>query len=495
MSVPVRRTSNANKPALLRSLLFFVTVLYTVLLITRPQEFVPALVELPILQVLVLLAFGVWLMTSEKGTDLPQFIILPFFLMCVWLSLGLAGWWGGIVPALDKLLPPILLFVIVSGAVRSIRELKIYSIAIIACACVLVLHGHMQRTTGMGWTGQPTIQGRITYSGIFNDPNDLGLLVVLAIALCIFHLRTVDGRLLRWLAWAALGWLLYGVYLTDSRGTMLATLAVLGFEAWRSYGKAAMFTAAAVAVPVLMAFTRFSGIDGDDQSASDRVDAWYEGVQLLVDNPFFGVGWGMFSDYNRLTAHNSLILAMAELGLAGYTLWLGFVAATGWLIWRLAFPSASELGTAAAVPRAANAATPVATPPRATPRARASFGDVVHARRVLLTTTGTAAAIDGAVAATSDGERREAAAPDSTVDRLAAQTLLFAAVGFALGAFFLSQSYKAMLFLNCGLAVGRYLGMRERGMAVPPPGLHLFAMLVLSVASVVVMWLLVRILL
>jgi hypothetical protein len=495
MSVPVPRTSNANKPALLRSLLFFVTVLYTVLLITRPHEFVPALVETPILQVIVLLAFGVWLMTSEKGTDLPQFVILPFFLMCVWLSLGFAGWWGGIVPALDKLLPPILLFVIVSGAVRSIRELKIYSIAIIACASVLVLHGHLQRTTGMGWTGQPMIQGRITYSGIFNDPNDIGLLIVLSIALCIFHLRTVEVRLGRWAAWAALGWLLYGVYLTDSRGTMLATLAVLGFEAWRSYGKLAMFAAAAAAIPVLMAFTRFAAIDGDDQSASDRVDAWYEGVQLLVDNPVFGVGWGMFSDYNRLTAHNSLVLAMAELGLAGYTLWLGFVAATGWLIWRISFPKAPDPVAAVDVARGASAEPTALTTRRAATRVRASFGDVVHARRVLLATAGTSAAIDGAASAAGDAQRRDATAPESKVERLAAQTLLFAGVGFALGAFFLSQSYKAMLFLNCGLAVGRYLGMRERGMAVPSPGLHPLAMLVLAVGSVVGMWLLVRILL
>src|SRR5687767_8281694 len=166
----------------MRKLLFFVTIAYTILLITRPHEFVPSLAESPMLQLLVLIAFAMWLALPNKGIDLPQFRILPFFLIFVWLSLGNAGWWGGIVPALEKMLPPMFLFAIITGAVRSLRELKIYSFVVIACASVLVLHGHIQQT-GMGWTGQPMIEGRITYSGIFNDPNDMGLLFVMSVTL------------------------------------------------------------------------------------------------------------------------------------------------------------------------------------------------------------------------------------------------------------------------------------------------------------------------
>ena len=75
---------------------------------------------MPLLQFILLGAVAIWAFTPDKGLDLPQFGVLPFFLVCVWLSLGFAGWWGGIVPALNTMLPPILYFVVLSGCIRSI---------------------------------------------------------------------------------------------------------------------------------------------------------------------------------------------------------------------------------------------------------------------------------------------------------------------------------------------------------------------------------------
>jgi hypothetical protein len=437
----------------MRKLLFILTVLYTVLLIIRPQEFIPSLAQTPILQIVLLTAFGVWMLCGNKGIDLPQFALLPILLVVIWLSLGVGGgWWGGIVPALNTMLPPMLLLVIVSGSVRSLKELRTYSLVLVACAVTLVYHGHLQVTFGTGWTGQPMIEGRITYSGIFNDPNDMGLLIVLSIALSIYHLKLTASKLGRLLLLAVICWLLYGVYLTDSRGTMLATLVVLGLELWTAYGKGVVITLAAVAIPALVATTRLAELDTEEASAEGRIDAWYEGVQMLVDYPVFGVGWQMFSDHHGLTAHNSVVLAMAELGLVGYTFWLALVFFSGWMIWRLAFPPAPPK-KAPALPWLAAAVPAAPAAPEQTPAERAQ--------------------------------------------RVASRSLLFAACGFAVGAFFLSQSYKAMLFLNCGLIAGRYLGMREAGMTLPrfplAPNLPLIG--ISSLASVIGMWILVRVLL
>jgi putative inorganic carbon (HCO3(-)) transporter len=474
----------------MRKLLFIVTVVYTVFLITRPHEFVPGLLDVPLLQPLVLAAFAIWLAMPNKGLDLPQFRTLPILLVFVWLSLGFAGWWGGIVPALEKLLPPMLLFVIVSGCVRSVSELKTYSTVIIACACVLVLHGHAQVTTGVGWTGQPMITGRITYSGIFNDPNDMGLLFVMSIAMSLFHFRTQERWLVRLLIVGTLAWLLYGVYLTDSRGTMLATMLVLGLEVWRSYGKTVVMAAGVLMVPALLAFTRLAKLDAEEASAANRFDAWYEGIQLLMANPGFGVGWGMFSDYHGLTAHNSWVLAMAELGLFGYTVWLSFVVMTGWMIYRLVVPR---------IPRA---------PPKpAFGLATGALPWANGARRVM--PAGYAARAALAEVATSPvlyGAGRSGRAPPEEApptalhqerERLAAMFVLFAVSGFALCAFFLSQSYKAMIFLNCGLVVGRYMGMREAGMPVPTylRGMKLPLMFGVALTSIVGLWILLKFLL
>ncbi len=480
----------------MRKLLFIITIAYTILLITRPQEFIPGLAEVPLLQPMLLAAFGMWLAMPDKGWELPQFRLLPILLFFVWLSLGFAGWWGGIVPAVERLLPPMLLFVIVTGCVRSVRELKIFSAIVIACAGVLVLHGHLQVTNGIGWTGQPMIEGRITYSGIFDDPNDMGLLFVMSIAMSLFHIRTQQSKLLRLFMLVAIGWLLYGVYLTDSRGTMLATMLVIGLEVWRSYGKTVVIVAGSILVPVLVAFTRLSELDAEESSAANRFDAWYEGLELLLDNPVFGVGWGMFSDYNfGLTAHNSVVLAMSELGLSGYTIWLAFVALSGWMAYRLVFPLQPRVPAKPAVRFAAPPHIPLATTPVVSPA-----GPGYAARSVAVPAEQAPAVGRGAGGGvrTFPWMRSAAApAPDVELERLAAMFILLAVSGFALGAFFLSQSYKAMIFLNCGLVVGRYLGMREAGMPVPKYllGMKLPLMFGVAIASVVVLWVLLKFLL
>ena len=76
---------------------------------------------------------------------------------------------------------------------------------------------------------------------------------------------------------------------------------------------------------------------------------------------------------------------------------------------------------------------------------------------------------------------------------------MVAVTGFAVGAFFLSQSYKSMLFVCCGLVAGRFMGMRAAGVPVPAGATGLIGKLPLlfaaAVASVIFMWLLVKILL
>jgi len=174
----------------------------------------------------------------------------------------------------------------------------------------------------------------------------------------------------------------------------------------------------------------------------------------------FGVGWGMFSDENAgLTAHNSIVLAMAELGMPGYVFWLAFVMLSGVMIYRLGYPTPAVASTAPVV---------AATSPTPTRRRRRTPAPAVEP---MLTAEQT--------------------------ERLAARHVGFAAAGFAVGAFFLSQSYKAMIFIVCGLIVGRYLGMREAGIALPEfrLGERLPSVVAASFASVAGMWLLVRILL
>jgi putative inorganic carbon (hco3(-)) transporter len=378
--------------------------LYLVLLIIRPQEFVLALAGLPLLRVLLLACLAMWVLARDKRLSLPPFVLVGCLFIFVPLTVGMNGWWGGVPAALGRLNPVLGIFLVASMAARELRTLHAYMWTILVCACVLVGYSAVQLQTGFGpWTGIVPLEGRPYYVGIFRDPNDLGQLFVIALAFALYLLTTIRQGLASLFLWSSIVWLLYGMILTNSRGALLATLTVLALDGWRRFGKIAVGVGAVLAVPALLAITRLSQLSAGEQSANDRVQAWYEGIQLLRRSPVFGVGFGNFTNYSYLTAHNSIILPMAELGIPGLTVWLGIMWYSIRMLWWVGY--------------------------------------------------GPHAKID------KDQTYKDKKRPaDEAIRReiLAARGLFLAFIGFGVGAFFLSQSYTAPLFLLCGLAVARF---------------------------------------
>lgn len=316
--------------------MFLLIVLYLALVLIRPQDY-PALegVHLPLLPVTLVLALCGWLVSRGKSFAAPQYLLLGAFLAVMMLSEVTNGWFGGVLAQLLEFGPVLAAFIILANSVTSTRQVFIVMAAFVLCATVLALHGIEQSHTGVGWTGVPLIQdGRIQYVGIFNDPNDLGMLFVLALPMALYLSSRGGAFGLRRLFWLGAGAaLLYGIYLTNSRGALLAVAALLGVYLWRRFGMvpAALFGGAGLAGLLLLP-SRLSDLSPGEESANGRVEAWYEGFQMFFSHPLFGVGAGNFTDYNYLTAHNSLILVLAETGFVGFTLWLGFVGYCFWMV-------------------------------------------------------------------------------------------------------------------------------------------------------------------
>src|SRR6185312_1580295 len=313
--------------------MFILSLLYLALTIVRPQDYMPALAGIPLLPGVLALAFLVWAISAKKHFDAPQFLLLPVFLLVGMVSMVANHWAGGALEFLARFGPTVIAFFVFAAACTTQRQVTIAMTVFVICAAVLAQHSIVQANTGMGWTGVPLGEdGRVRYVGIFNDPNDLGLLFVAVLPMAIF-LSGLGGFLRRvfWLAAAAL--LLYGIYLTNSRGAMLAVLVVGGIFIWRRRG---MFTAGVLGVAGLLVMrllsSRMQELDPDESSAFGRVDAWYEGMHMFFSNPLLGVGPGNFTDYNQLTAHNSWVLVLAETGFLGYTLWLAFTTYGFWMM-------------------------------------------------------------------------------------------------------------------------------------------------------------------
>jgi hypothetical protein len=373
--------------------------LYLLLVFLRPQEVLPGLENVPLLQITLMLCLFLWLVSKDKDLSLPPFALIACLFVYIPLTVGLSGWWGGVPPAFGAMAPVVSIFLISSKAARELPALHSYMWATIACACLLVYHSMVQLHTGIGpLTDVLPQKGRPYYVGIFADPNDLGQLFVIALAFSIYLLIISRRRAVQLLLCASAAWLLYGLILADSRGALLAVLVLSGLEGWRRYGKIAVGVSAALALPALAAVTRLSEMSADEESAVGRIQAWYQGMQMLLVHPLLGVGFGNFTVFNERTAHNFVVLPMAELGIVGLTLWLGIIWYALRMLWWIAYgphaPAAKSVGPAVA--------------------------------------------------------------PAIAAEIAAARGLLMTFVGFIVSALFLSQSYKLPLFLLCGLAVARF---------------------------------------
>ncbi len=398
--------------------MFFFMMVYLVLVIIRPQDY-PAVVDSPgppWQPIALILAAVFWLFSARKSFAAPQYLLLPVFLLVAMISKVVNGWTGGALFVFALFAPVILAFVLLSNAADTRNRLRITMAVFAACGAVLAVHGIEQSVTGIGWTGvEMSQETRIQYVGIFNDPNDLGMLFVMCLPMA-FYLGSRGGllglRRLFW--WTGAGLLIYGIFLTNSRGTLLAMVAILGVYVWQKRGLVTAGVLAVGALSGMMAMpSRMQELDSSEASAAGRIDSWYEGIQMFISDPLFGVGAGGYTDVNPLTAHNSFVLVLAEMGIIGFTIWL-------------AIAGYSFRMTLSVLKR----------------------GDEVM-------------------------DDVPAEVPDDVVvagwrdDRALTLTLLLSLVGYFVSAFFLSRSYVIILYLLVALIVANYVRLRETYSSLP----------------------------
>ncbi|MCS6911864.1 MAG: O-antigen ligase family protein [Myxococcales bacterium] len=162
--------------------------------------------------------------------------------------------------------------------------------------------------------------GRVRYRGILQDPNELALTIGIVVPFAIgFWQRRRNGPRALLLLGTLVAVALCTIF-TRSRGGQLVFLTVLGAYFIRRFGLALGAVGGALAaIPVLL----LGGRSGEEATASalERTEALYAGLQMVRSSPILGVGISHFADNHYITAHNSFMLAAAEMGLPGYFLW------------------------------------------------------------------------------------------------------------------------------------------------------------------------------
>jgi hypothetical protein len=330
-------------------MMFAITLLYIFLSYVYPGEIFPALApyRIPLFVGIVGMAFSLiraWV-TGRLRVGGAQVLMLAGFTVTMMVSLILADhWFGGAFEVVQDFGVAITMFLLVIWNVDTLKKAKVVIVMMIVLSVGLAVQGiaafHfgykadqliMTQDVDDDNPGDDAPQlARIRGFGVFNDPNDLALGLVSVSPLLV--LTWQRKRRLRNLALVVLpaAVVAYGVFLTHSRGAIVSILAVILFGCMPRLGRVKTLILMLVLAGLMMAVNLSGGraVASEDDSAAGRVDSWSEGLQMLKEQPLFGVGYHNYTEHNRLTAHNSFVLCFAELGLVGYFFWLGMIVTT-----------------------------------------------------------------------------------------------------------------------------------------------------------------------
>jgi O-antigen ligase len=315
---------------------FFFLFLYTAASLIRPHEMWQTTVDWVIIKVFAIIAFCFVLMAQRPLKIYPQHWMLIALLPLIIISgfLNGSGMFG--IDESEKLLTSAIIpLFLMSTCITTIKRQHIIMWVCLIAAMLMVHNGYVQQTAyqGFGWALNTHSVGyidlgerRITYLGFFNDPNDLGMFLVMNIPFAIYFFNK-GKALLKLTMITVLFALGYGIYLTGSRGSMLGAGGLIGVYVLVVNAGPKLFISGVILSPI--AATVVASLQSSiDASANGRLEAWYAGILMLMANPLFGVGKGQFREHHGLVAHNSYIHVAGELGVPGYSLWGGALILT-----------------------------------------------------------------------------------------------------------------------------------------------------------------------
>jgi hypothetical protein len=325
----------------------------------RPAEFVPALENAQIYEALMLAAMAtaagsMWAQLRAQALRArPVTVLVLGLLVAVPLS-HLAHFAPGRAAACGFTFFKVFLLYLVLGAnVRTVPRLGAFIRWLVLLICCQVglgflgyvgylesesLQSYAQREYDRE-TGERLTLMRMCGVGIFNDPNELCLLLAVGVILALYLLGDKRSGLVRYVCAVPLVAFALAIPLTQSRGGLLAVLAGLSVLAFDRLGaKRGTLIMGVMLVGVLAVaggrITRFE-IDNSDDTSQHRVQLWSEGLVLLRSSPLFGIGFGTYADEVGFVAHNSFVHAYTELGFFGGSCFFGLFAYTVWVLHRL----------------------------------------------------------------------------------------------------------------------------------------------------------------
>ncbi len=333
----------------------------------RPSELFPSLGDVQIYLVLIVAAILCSIRQIHNQVSLRTLIQQPINLCVIGVTIATAtshlsvGYVGGATKSFLAMGKVCLYFLTLVAVINTPQRLRGFLLNCVGCSifmigyCILDYHQFVEDWSGRAdlWEvknqerdlgpndpkllrhvpegDEVNAEGDIDWYfrmcglGIFHDPNDMAQLIVMTGILCLYFMTDPQLTGLRYLWIPAVGVCCYGLFLTHSRGGLLAAgVGLMGWLSTRYGGKVAAGIGALCALAIPVALGRQGNIDISGGTGQQRIQLWADGLnQLKTSKFFFGIGEGMYQEVAGLVAHNSYVHAYVELGFIGGTFFLG----------------------------------------------------------------------------------------------------------------------------------------------------------------------------
>ena len=325
----------------------FAVLMYYGTIIMNPQNCYPIFTDLPVAKIIAVWCIIVCLINYKKLTFCLNTIFFSIVIFIVFSNLS--GIYAFSTDLADKRLEEFnKAFLMLCIALATTSNRKDYDLlfwGLVGSIFYDILKNLVQTQTKGQWV---VVTGT---AGWLGDSNDWAL--ALAMSLPLFYRALIVQWNNGWIARSVCGLATAGALLTltmtSSRGGFLATFipGVVFLAMDRKPGKAAIVAlvlAGVVAIYMPTAFTRKvetlvgmsdkvtknwnEGIDeSQEYTGAERVYYWKVAKQIMLDNPFTGIGWGNFADEfarregisEGIVAHSTWFQVGAEAGILGLT--------------------------------------------------------------------------------------------------------------------------------------------------------------------------------
>lgn len=321
-------------------------------LFLRPAELLPALADWPIYQFLIVCCLVVSAraiggqLTQQKLREQIVTACLLILLLSVGVSHLSHGFFWGARMSTYAVTKVVALYLLIVGLVNTPQRLKLFvrwlTLAITVVATLALLDhsaiidiAALEPVFSHGKGPEAELVERIRGTGIFQDPNDFGLILVTGLTFSASFLLTPHIGWPRYL-WLGPGIvLLVTLILTHSRGALISVACVFpAVVAYRGGWKWGAFFLLCLPLFAIVFSSRMSDFTAiEEGTGQSRIQAWSEGLTIFRQYPIFGLGQGLLVEENGMVTHNSFLQCYAELGMVGGTTFLACFLAAGLNLW------------------------------------------------------------------------------------------------------------------------------------------------------------------